>query len=55
MEARIVEVTETTKMIAPFPRDTVKAITAGVQATTAAVQASIESRASSSFQIGESL
>ncbi|KAF8803263.1 hypothetical protein BYT27DRAFT_7195858 [Phlegmacium glaucopus] len=52
MEARIVEVTETTKMIAPIPRDTAEAITAGAQATTAAVQVSIESRAFASFQLG---
>ena len=55
MEERIVEVAKTTKMIAPPSQDTVKAIRDGAQATTAAVQASIEIRATASFQVGGSL
>jgi hypothetical protein len=55
MEARIEAVAETTRMIEPFSQETVKAISAGAQITTIAVQATIEARASSSFQFGESL
>jgi hypothetical protein len=55
MEARIAEVAETTKLIAPFPQETVEAIAAGAQSTAAAVQESIEFRAAASFSLGQSL
>ncbi|KAF8174179.1 hypothetical protein K438DRAFT_2023232 [Mycena galopus ATCC 62051] len=51
MEERIVEVEKTTKMIAPFPPNIVKAISDGAQITSAAVQTSIDLRTSTSFQL----
>ena len=54
MEERIAEVAETAKMITPSQQETVKAIRDGARVTAAAVEVSIEARASASFQIGES-